>query len=236
MDVVISQYDHTYIEALTNYNKALQQRNSLLKQEEEPDAALLDLWEEQMAESGSVIYEARTRFVDELIPVFRSIYNRIARESEEVSLRYVSHGQRGNLLDVIRRDRAKDRAVGYSLHGVHRDDLEMLIDGYPMKLEGSQGQNKTFALALKLAQFNFLRRTVSHATPLLLLDDIFDKLDSRRVEQIVGLVAGEDYGQIFITDTNRENLDRILDHCGPEYKIFTVDDGDIEERKEEHDV
>lgn len=236
MDVVISQYDHTYIEALTNYNKALQQRNSLLKQEEEPDAALLDLWEEQMAESGRVIYEARTRFVDELIPVFRSIYNRIARESEEVSLRYVSHGQRGNLLDVIRRDRAKDRAVGYSLHGVHRDDLEMLIDGYPMKLEGSQGQNKTFALALKLAQFNFLRRTVSHATPLLLLDDIFDKLDSRRVEQIVGLVAGEDYGQIFITDTNRENLDRILDHCGPEYKIFTVDDGDIEERKEEHDV
>ena len=209
MDVVISQYDHTYIEALTNYNKALQQRNSLLKQEEEPDAALLDLWEEQMAESGRVIYEARTRFVDELIPVFRSIYNRIARESEEVSLRYVSHGQRGDLLDVIRRDRAKDRAVGYSLHGVHRDDLEMLIDGYPMKLEGS---------------------------PLLLLDVIFDKLDSRRVEQIVGLVAGEDYGQIFITDTNRENLDRILDHCGPEYKIFTVDDGDIEERKEEHDV
>ena len=151
-------------------------------------------------------------------------------------MRYVSHGQRGDLLDVIRRDRTKDRAVGYSLHGVHRDDLEMLIDGYPMKLEGSQGQNKTFALALKLAQFNFLRRTVSHATPLLLLDDIFDKLDSRRVEQIVGLVAGEDYGQIFITDTNRENLDRILDHCGPEYKIFTVDDGDIEERKEEHDV
>lgn len=236
MDVVISQYDHPYIEALTNYNKALQQRNSLLKQEEEPDAALLDLWEEKMAESGSVIYEARTRFVDELIPVFRSIYNRIAHDSEEVSLRYVSHGQRGDLLDVIRRDRTKDRAVGYSLHGVHRDDLEMLIDGYPMKLEGSQGQNKTFALALKLAQFNFLRRTVSHATPLLLLDDIFDKLDSRRVEQIVGLVAGEDYGQIFITDTNRENLDRILDHCGPEYKIFTVDDGDIEERKEEHDV
>lgn len=132
-------------------------------------------------------------------------------DNETVSLRYVSHAQRGPLLDVIRRDRTKDRAVGYSLHGIHRDDLEMLIDGYPMKTEGSQGQTKTFSLALKLAQFNFLRRT-SNTTPLLLLDDIFDKLDARRVEQIVRLVAGDDYGQIFITDTNRENLDKILRH------------------------
>jgi DNA replication and repair protein RecF len=140
------------------------------------------------------------------------------------------------MVEVIQRDRHKDRAVGYSLHGIHRDELDLRLGGFPMKKEGSQGQTKSFAIALKLAQFDFLRHTNSQTTPLLLLDDIFDKLDSRRVEQIVGLVAGEDYGQIFITDTNRENLDRILDHCGPEYKIFTVDDGDIEERKEEHDV
>lgn len=230
MDVVISQYDHNYIDALTNYNKALQQRNALLKQEDEPDAALLDLWEQQMADYGETVFHGREAFINELVPEFQSIYRQVSGGNEEVSLRYVSHAQRGPLLDVIRRDRNKDRAVGYSLHGVHRDDLEMLIDGYPMKIEGSQGQTKTFSLALKLAQFNFLKRA-SHTTPLLLLDDIFDKLDARRVEQIVRLVAGDGYGQIFITDTNRENLDKILRHTGPDYKIFDVVDGDISERE-----
>ena len=110
-----------------------------------------------------------------LVPIFQEIYNRISGDHETVALNYISHCQRGDLLDVIRRDRFKDRAVGYSLHGVHRDDLEMLIDGYQMKREGSQGQHKTFALALKLAQFDFLKRTSSNTTPLLLLDDIFDK-------------------------------------------------------------
>lgn len=232
MDVVISQYDHSYIEALTNYNRALQQRNSLLKQEEEPDLTLMELLEQQMAQYGMEVFKCREKFVEELTPVFQSIYETISQRSETVSLRYVSHAQRGPLLDVIQRDRFKDRAVGYSLHGVHRDDIEMLIDGYPMKNEGSQGQNKTFALSLKLAQFNFLKRTSSKTTPLLLLDDIFDKLDARRVEQIVKLVSGDGYGQIFITDTNRENLDKILEHSGPDYKIFDVDNGVINERKE----
>ena len=131
----------------------------------------------------------------------------ISGDNEKVSLSYVSHCQRGPLLDVIRRDRFKDRAVGYSLHGIHRDDLEMMLGGYMMKREGSQGQNKTFVLALKLAQFDFLRRTASQTTPLLLLDDIFDKLDAQRVEQIVRLVSGDAFGQIFITDTNRDHLD-----------------------------
>ncbi len=233
MDVVISQYDHSYIDALTAYNKALQQRNALLRQDAEPDPSLMDLWEEQMAENGNVVYKSRDAFIQEFIPVFQYIYGRISQNSESVSLRYVSHAQRGPLLEVIRRDRAKDRAVGYSLHGIHRDDLEMKIDGYPLKIEGSQGQNKTFSLALKLAQFNFLRRTVSNTTPLLLLDDIFDKLDSQRVEQIVQLVSGDGYGQIFITDTNRENLDKILAHSGPDYKIFDVENGEVSERKEE---
>ena len=159
--------------------------------------------------------------------MFQQIYQTISTGHEQVSLRYVSHCQRGSLLDVIQRDRMKDRAVGYSLHGVHRDDLEMLIDGYPMKREGSQGQNKTFVIALKLAQFDFLRRTATQTTPLLLLDDIFDKLDANRVEQIVRLVAGENFGQIFITDTNREHLDKILGAAAFEYKIFTVSKGNI---------
>ena len=111
---------------------------------------------------------------------------------------------------------------------MHRDDLEMLIDGYQMKREGSQGQHKTFALALKLAQFDFLKRTSSNTTPLLLLDDIFDKLDTNRVEEIVNLVAGDNFGQIFITDTNRDHLDKILASGEFDYKLFSVNDGEIE--------
>lgn len=228
MDVVISQYDHSYIELLSNYNKALQQRNALLKMEEEPDSSLLDIWEQEMARNGELLFQKRLAFVDELVPVFQQIYQQISGQREIVTLRYISHCQRGPLLDVIQRDRFKDRAVGYSLHGVHRDDLEMLIGDFQMKREGSQGQNKTFVLALKLAQFDFLRRTSSTTTPLLLLDDIFDKLDAQRVESIVQLVSGDNFGQIFITDTNRDHLDKILSKSDGEYKIFTVEGGDIE--------
>lgn len=230
MDMVISQYDRSYIELLSGYNKALQQRNALLRMEQEPDLAVLEIWEQQMAVNGEKLYEKRRAFVDELIPIFQRIYQQIAAGKEQVSLRYVSHCERGPLLDVIQRDRAKDRVVGYSLHGVHRDELEMLIDGYPVRREGSQGQHKTFVIALKLAQFDFLKRTVSATTPLLLLDDIFDKLDAQRVERIVRLVSDDGYGQIFITDTNRQHLDQILSSGTTDYKLFRVDNGVISEQ------
>ena len=232
MDMVISQYDNLYLDALNRYNKALQQRNTMLKMEEEPDLELISIWEEQMAAEGEVIYEKRSAFVQELIPVFQQIYQQISDDKESVSLRYVSHGQRGPLLEVIQRDRMKDRAVGYSLHGVHRDDLEMLLGDYPMRREGSQGQLKTFVIAMKLAQFSFLKRTCSKTTPLLLLDDIFDKLDAHRVERIVNLVASEEYGQIFITDTNRDHLDKILQANSFDYQLFSVEDGEVTERGE----
>ena len=162
MDVVIAQMDHPYIEALNRYNKALQQRNAMLRQEDvEPDPEVLALFEEQMAREGEFIYERRARFVDELIPLFRQFYATICGGHEEVSLSYTSHCQRGPLLEVIQRDRLKDRAVGYSLHGIHRDDLEILLNGHPMRREGSQGQLKTFVIALKLAQFEFLKRKKS---------------------------------------------------------------------------
>ena len=227
MDMVIVQYDHEYLDALVRYNKALQQRNVLLKQEEEPDEALMGLWEEMMAQEGEKIYEKRKAYVEEFIPVFQDFYARISRGKEHVGLRYISHGQRGELLDIIRRDRAKDRIMGYSLHGVHKDDLEMTLGEFPIKREGSQGQNKTYLIALKLAQFDFLRRTGSRTTPLLLLDDIFDKLDADRVEQIVKLVSGEQFGQIFVTDTNRDHLDRILEKTDEDYKLFYVENGEI---------
>ena len=232
MDMVISQYDNLYLDALNRYNKALQQRNTMLKMEEEPDLELMSIWEEQMAAEGEIIYQKRSAFVQELIPVFQQIYQQISDDKESVSLRYVSHGQRGPLLEVIQRDRMKDRAVGYSLHGVHRDDLEMLLGDYPMRREGSQGQLKTFVIAMKLAQFSFLKRTCSKTTPLLLLDDIFDKLDAHRVERIVNLVASEEYGQIFITDTNRDHLDKILQANSFDYQLFSVEDGEVTERGE----
>lgn len=227
LDIVISQYNHTYLDALVRYNKALQQRNTLLKQEEEPDDELMALLEEEMARVGTYIYEERKRYVELFIPTFQSFYSLISQEKEQVSLTYSSHGERGDLLEVIRRDRAKDRAVGYSLHGTHRDDLQMMLGGFPIKREGSQGQNKTFLIALKLAQFDFLKQTGSHTSPLLLLDDIFDKLDATRVQQIIKLVSGDQFGQIFLTDTNREHLDHILSTTASSYRLFQVKGGNI---------
>lgn len=227
MDVVISQYDREYLEALLRYNKALQQRNTLLKQEEEPDSELLDVWEEMMAETGETVYRKRAEFIHEFIPIFQSFYSYISQDREQVGLTYRSHAQRGALIDVIRESRPKDRIMGYSLHGIHKDELDMQLGDYPIKREGSQGQNKTYLIALKLAQFNFLKRTGSRTLPILLLDDIFDKLDASRVEQIVKIVAGDSFGQIFITDTNRDYLDQILKKTEQNYRLFTIADGSV---------
>ena len=231
LDMVISQMDRLYIDTLNRYNKALQQRNMLLKQEDhEPDPDVMAILEEQMATEGEVIYQHRCQLVDELTPLFQQFYEMISDGHEQVSLSYISHCQRGPLLEVIQRDRMKDRAVGYSLHGIHRDDLEILLDGHPMRREGSQGQLKTFVIALKLAQFDFLRRSTSDSAPILLLDDIFDKLDAHRVEKIVELVSGSRFGQIFITDTNRDHLDQILQQGHFDHRLFHVKDGEITDR------
>lgn len=227
MDLVISQYDKLYLNTLVKYQKALQQRNALLKMEENVDLDMLSLWEEVMAETGERIYQCRKSFVEEFIPVFQEFYQKISQDKEKVRLTYTSHGDRGPLLDTIRRGRDKDLIMGYSLHGVHKDDLLMEIGDYAIKREGSQGQNKSYLIALKLAQFDFLKRTGNHSTPLLLLDDIFDKLDSNRVEQIVRLVSGNNFGQIFITDTNRDHLDSILRNLGKEHALFHVEKGVI---------
>lgn len=227
MDIVISQSDPTYLDALTRYNKALMQRNAMLKMETQPDAELYDMWEEVMAREGMLIFERRTEFVEALLPEFQRFHDRISGGHEEVSLRYVSHAQRGPLLQVIRQSRPKDVIMGYSLHGMHKDDLEMQLGGYAIKREGSQGQNKTFLTALKLAQFNYLRHHGSCTTPLLLLDDIFDKLDAHRVEKIVELVGSEEFGQIFITDTNRDHLDLILQGMPGDHQLYYVKQGEV---------
>lgn len=233
MDVVISQYDKEYLEALIRYNKALLQRNTLLKAEQEPDDELMNVWEEMMAATGAVVYRKRCAFIEEFIPTFQAFYSHISQDKEQVNLAYESHAMQGELQQLLKDNRQRDRIMGYSLKGIHKDDLMMQLGEYPIKKEGSQGQNKTYLIALKLAQFDFLRRTGSNTTPLLLLDDIFDKLDASRVEQIVKLVAGDRFGQIFITDTNRDHLDQILRKTEGDYKVFEVVDGVVKERIEE---
>lgn len=235
MDVVISQFDREYLDALIRYNKALAQRNTLLKSETEPEDALMEVWEEMMASAGETVYRKRLAFIEEFIPIFQSYYSYISQDREQVSLTYQSHVAEGDLLALLRESRQRDRIMGYSLKGVHKDDLVMLLGDFPIKREGSQGQNKTYLIALKLAQFEFLKRTGSRTTPLVLLDDIFDKLDASRVEQIVKLVAGDNFGQIFITDTNRDHLDKILRKIEGDYKLFEVDNGEVSERKEADD-
>ncbi|MBR6647757.1 MAG: DNA replication and repair protein RecF [Bacteroidaceae bacterium] len=231
MDVVISQYDREYLAALIGYNRALQQRNAMLRAESLPDAELFMLVEEMMATDAQRVYEGRRRFIDELVPIFDEFHSFIAGDQPVVTLRYRSDVDKGALADTLCESRGDDRRLGYTTRGVHRDELVMQLGGYPLKKEGSQGQNKSYLVALKLAQFDFLRRKGGE-TPLLLLDDIFDKLDSQRVEKIIKLVAGDKFGQIFITDVNREHIDSILDCIDGEYKLFGVTAGNINLIKE----
>lgn len=225
MDQVISQFNKPYLNALICYNEALTQRNSLLKQDPPVnDRSLYRIWEEQMDFYGQQIYQARKQFIDDFIPVFQEFYDKISLGREQVRLTYQSHFADGSLLPLLDEVRSRDLAVQYTTRGAHKDDLIMTLEDYPMKQLGSQGQNKTFLVTLKLAQFDFLRR-MGHTTPILLLDDIFDRLDSDRVEQIVKLVASNRFGQIFITDTNREYLDQIIGALTDSYRLFSVHEG-----------
>lgn len=225
IDMVISQWDKPYLDTLIRYNKALEQRNSLLRQEVS-DAMLYEIWEEQMSHTAQLIYETRRRFLDAFIPVFNNFYGQIAGEGEEVTLAYKSHLANGNLAQQLADTRARDLILGYTTRGIHRDDMEMCLGEHPMKMIGSQGQCKTYLIALKLAQYDFLSHN-GNTTPILLLDDLFDKLDAERVERIMQLVASDIFGQIFITDTNREYLDSIVKHTTAQHKLYKVINGEF---------
>lgn len=228
MDIVIAQYTPAYIPLLNQYNRALLQRNTLLRDDQHPPTAdLLEPYEMIMAQTGEQIFAAREQFVSELEPRFQHYYQFICQSNEQPTLALESHCQRGPLLDIIQRDRAKDLAVGYSLHGIHRDDLAMQLDGFPLRREGSQGQGKTYVVALRLAQYDFLAQACQGKKPLLLLDDIFDKLDAHRVERLVQLVSQPQFGQIFITDTNRQHLNAIITRHAADHQLFHVCQGEI---------
>lgn len=224
MDVVLSQFDKEYLHALIRYNKALQQRNALLKSDMQADESLYELWEEQLAYEGQIIFAKRKTFVEQFIPTFQYYYNFICQSNETVELKYESQLEEGNQVDLLKQKRERDKILGYTTAGIHRDDLDMRMDDYSIKKVGSQGQNKTYVVAMKLAQFDFLKKAGS-TTPILLLDDIFDKLDSTRVEQIVKLVSEDNFGQIFITDTNRDHLDEILKDLNSDYRLYQVEGG-----------
>lgn len=236
LDLILSQHDKEYLHALIQYNKALAQRNVLLKADEAREASLYEVLEMQMELYGRVVYRKREAFVEEFIPVFDRFYRTICRSAEQVGLEYISQ-LRGetDLASKLERTRERDHILGYTSSGVHKDDLDMKLDANLIRRVGSQGQNKTYLIALKLAQFDFLARK-GDTLPLLLLDDIFDKLDASRVEQIIKLVSDPCFGQIFITDTNRKYLDEILKSVGNDYRLFRVEQGAVEPMKEEHET
>lgn len=227
MDIAISQFDKEYLRALVRYNKALQQRNALLKNDEDLiDITLLELWEDQMVEDGVLIYNKRVEFIMKLTPMFNDFYSRVSGSTETVSFEYISQLNDGDFKDKMKGNRQRDLSIGHTTVGVHRDELEMLLNGFPIKKIGSQGQNKTYFVSLKLAQFKYLLDT-GNTTPILVLDDIFDRLDSKRVEEIVKLVSEPEFGQIFMSDTNRESLDKILDRLNNDSHIYSVINGEI---------
>ena len=225
IDLVISQFDKQYLNTLIRYNKALEQRNALLRQEC-AEEMLYEIWEEQMDSAAAQIYKSREQFLQSFIPVFRRFYSEISSQNEWADLVYKSHLADGPLLPQLKATRQRDLILGYTSRGIHRDEMEMMLGEYPMKRIGSQGQCKTYLIALRLAQYDFLREQ-GDTTPILLLDDIFDKLDTERVQQIVKLVSSDHFGQIFITDTNRKYLDEIVQFIGAQYRIFSVNRGEF---------
>jgi DNA replication and repair protein RecF len=233
MDGVISQYNRAYLEQLTQYNLLLKQRNALLKQYEnvgleQLPATLFEVLELQMVQYAEPIYAERVKFIEQFTPYFQQVYSAISGDKEQVSLGYVSQLHERDLTEAFARTRGRDLILGWTSQGVHKDELEMKLGDYPLKRVGSQGQQKSYLLAMKLGQALYLSSV--HAVkdkPILLLDDIFDKLDSERVERIVQLVGDERFGQIFITDTDRQHLTKILSQEQFDAKLFQVDNGEV---------
>ena len=221
---VISQYNHNYLHDLMQYNRALEQRNALLKKFAESrtfDADVLDIWTEQLASAGNRIYQYRAEFCRELISVFQKYYQEISGGGENVELIYNSRLHDKDFTTLLNESLDKDRHLQFTTTGIHKDDLLLQMNGLPIKKSGSQGQQKTFLVALKLANFNFISQH-GQITPILLLDDIFDKFDVLRVGHIIRVVSDKQFGQIFITDTGRENIEKILQQTDCTYQLFQL--------------
>lgn len=226
---VISQYDKVYLENLLRYNRILAQRNKLLKdiRDRNSQSDLLDILDSQLVEAGNEVFLSRKSFIEKFIPVFNEYYHAISGGHEQVELQYNSQLKEGDFDNLLKEARNKDIAVQYSTVGIHKDDLLLNIEGNSIKRIGSQGQQKTYLVALKFAQFDFLSK-IKKMPPLLLLDDVFDKLDAKRVKNILKLVDKESFGQIFITHTSLDRMKTILNELEIDHSLFKVTEGKVE--------
>lgn len=232
IDTVISQYDKDYLEQLIKYNRALSQRNKLLKHfatSKTFDEISLEIWDEQLTFASKKIYETRVNFIEKMKPVFQEFYDFISEGKESVELIYRSQLHEDNHLNLLKETQEKDKILQYTSTGIHRDDLVLNLEQYSIKKTGSQGQQKTFLVALKLAQFEFISR-YNNFSPILLLDDIFDKFDKKRVQKIIQLVSENRFGQIFISDTSKERLSQFLEQTDIEHKHFIIYENKISEQ------
>lgn len=224
IDSVISTLDSKYLQLLIQYQKVLSQRNALLKYfalNRTFDAVTLSIYNEQMCEIGHEIFEKRTQFTQDFLPYFTKYHNQITGNKDDVQLVYHSQLQNNSLTSLLEENLPKDKALQYSSVGIHKDDMFFEINHFPIKKFGSQGQQKSFLIALKLAQFEFVKKN-SGEKPILLFDDIFDKLDENRVSQIISMVNNDEFGQLFITDTHSDRTENIVKNTSQSYKIFKL--------------
>ncbi|NER12146.1 DNA replication and repair protein RecF [Leptobacterium flavescens] len=224
IDSVISQSNKAYLTHLIGYNKILSQRNSLLKyfflnNTFDPDT--LAVYNAQLSELGGLIFKERKAFLEEFIPIFKKRYTDISGAKEVVDLSYESQLLEGEMDTLLENSLSKDRVVQYTTVGIHKDDISLKIENYPVKKFGSQGQQKSFLIALKLAQFDFMK-SLSKVNPILLLDDIFDKLDENRVAHIIKMVDNEDFGQLFISDTHADRTEAVVKEIHQSYRMFEL--------------
>ena len=230
MNLIISQYDPEYLDAHVRYNKIIAQRNKVLRESSGryDTGSMLDLYDDQMIPLAELIYRARKELTENLKPLFSDYYSRISNRAEKVSIRYRSHLSEPGYGAMLMTSRERDTELQYTTTGIHRDDLLFEIDDHSARTTGSQGQQKSFLVALKLAKFGFISRR-NGFPPALLLDDIFDKFDENRVEEIIKLAGSGDFGQVFITDTHKERIHRILDSSGVDFRLYHIGKNGIEE-------
>lgn len=220
----ISQLDRAYLVSMMRYNTVLAERNKFLKMSS--DEAMLQIYDMQLAEHGTRVYERRKEIIERMQPMVAEYYSTLSEDREQVEMVYRSELEQMPLTEVLLRNRERDIVNQFTTAGVHRDDIIFRIGGYPLRKYGSQGQQKSFLIALKLAQYRLLAEATGEK-PILLLDDLFDKLDLGRVEKLLTIVGGDDFGQILITDCNKLRLESTLERADKEYSLFMVEGGDV---------
>jgi len=230
LNLIISQYDPEYLDANIRYNKTLMQRNKVLREASDhyDIGTMLELYDEQMVPLSELIYKARKELVENLKPLFSDYYATISHSAETVNIRYRSHLAAPDYYSLLLESRERDKSLQYTTTGIHRDDLIFEINDHSARTSASQGQQKSFLVALKLAKFGYISR-MNGFSPALLLDDIFDKFDENRVEEIINLVGSGDFGQVFITDTQKDRIHRILDTTGIDFRLYRIGKTGIEE-------